>query len=170
MLSRTLCLLPPSPQRSQKQRICEVSIFVVVFSLFVCTLVRAKGSWFCVSSPVYAHGCLSHVASPKAPIPSWWEDCKFIKMVVPLPSLADKSSWVLPIVPTPHPCNLKRPGLQLKHTIYTFAGVFFRGQFTYAFLALRGCSPASFSPQMPPQHGAQQLPSVAARSPGVKSE
>lgn len=91
------------PSKEPKSKRIRKFPFIVVFSLFVCTLVRAKGSWFCVSSPVYAHGCLSHVASPKLPSPPGGEDCKFIKMVVPLPSLADKSSWGLAYCSNAHP-------------------------------------------------------------------
>lgn len=83
------------PSKEPKKKRIRKFSFIVVVSLFVHTSVRAKGRWFCASSPVYAHGCLLHVASPKLPSSAGGEDCEFVKTVVPLPGLADKSGWGL---------------------------------------------------------------------------
>lgn len=123
MLSRTLCLLPPSLKGAKKQKDKEVSIYSGVFFICLHFGESVAVGFVCKLACVCLHGCLSHVASPKSSHPPGGRTASLSRWWFHFPVLLT-SPAVLPIVPTLIPCNLKRPGLQLKHTIYTFAGVF----------------------------------------------
>ena len=59
----------------------------------------------------------------KAPILCWWGGLSLSRQWFHFPALLTSPAGVLPVVPRLIACNLKHPGLQVKHTICTFAGV-----------------------------------------------
>lgn len=88
------------------------------------------------------------------------------------PALLTSPAGVLPVVPRLIACNLKHPGLQLKHTIYTFAGVsqFFGDSSHMLSLALRWAFSSLQSSSASPAPGTAAALWWLLGRPGLRSE
>ena len=150
------------PSKEPKKKRIRKFSFIVVVSLFVHTSVRAKGRWFCASS---WHHQSSHplLVGRTVSLSRQW----FL-----FPTLLTSPAGVLPVVPRLIACNLKHPGLQLKHTIYTFAGVsqFFGDSSHMLSLALRWAFSSLQSSSASPAPGTAAALWWLLGRPGVRSE